>query len=559
MARKADYTVRIVDASGAPDMSVAVVGDQVVDLSGANDGDLLVVQPDGTVAPEPVVDGAIPSGTYVGPTVKAYGAIGDGVTDDTAAIQAAIDANTLVYFPTPAVAYRCNSGLTLREGSYLLGEAYGTLIDSYINPDDDIFTADDYAVRVVAGGAGLDEGVRIENLWIKGHAQDFVDRSWEGLTSFGFYGGSQINKLVLHNTIVSGFNYNIALISATHSTITNCELKDAVNGNLYLGGGCEFVHVADSGLLVVNATGHASTNALTSLQNVHLADHGGAAYPRHVSFRNVLIDEVARATQVIVPATVRIDKGDDLSFEDSLVYIPVGGGSGYGIRVGAGSSRVSINNTRVLPYEADANHIPVQTILIAATASGSILRDVTTVANGGGDILDNGTGTTLVNVNGVSNLAIQANRVLNVNTTTVGNVGAGEDNLSSYALAAGQLAANGDSVSFEAAGTISASINAKRLRVKFGAATIFDSGAAGIPISTAIEWALAGRVVRTGAATQKAYVRLNTSSASLAAYVDYATAAETLSGAMTLLVTGEGVDDNDIVQETLVVVWEPAP
>lgn len=33
-------------------MTVAIVGDQVVDLSGAADGDVLTVQPDGTVAPE---------------------------------------------------------------------------------------------------------------------------------------------------------------------------------------------------------------------------------------------------------------------------------------------------------------------------------------------------------------------------------------------------------------------------------------------------------------------------------------------------------------------------
>ena len=46
-----DYKVELVDSSGEADMSVSVVGDQVVDLSGASEGQVLAVQADGTVAP----------------------------------------------------------------------------------------------------------------------------------------------------------------------------------------------------------------------------------------------------------------------------------------------------------------------------------------------------------------------------------------------------------------------------------------------------------------------------------------------------------------------------
>ncbi len=46
MSPSADYKVEIVDSSGEADMSVSVVGDQVVDLSGASPGDVLVVQDD---------------------------------------------------------------------------------------------------------------------------------------------------------------------------------------------------------------------------------------------------------------------------------------------------------------------------------------------------------------------------------------------------------------------------------------------------------------------------------------------------------------------------------
>lgn len=59
----ADYTVRLVDDNGDADMSVAVVGDQVVDLTGATPGEVLTIQADGTVAPAP--GGGVPPGTYV--------------------------------------------------------------------------------------------------------------------------------------------------------------------------------------------------------------------------------------------------------------------------------------------------------------------------------------------------------------------------------------------------------------------------------------------------------------------------------------------------------------
>lgn len=67
----ADYKVEIVDSSGEADMSVTVIGDQVVDLTGATDGQVLTVQNDGTVAPEnPAPDStAVPKALYDANTV----------------------------------------------------------------------------------------------------------------------------------------------------------------------------------------------------------------------------------------------------------------------------------------------------------------------------------------------------------------------------------------------------------------------------------------------------------------------------------------------------------
>ena len=148
----------------------------------------------------------------------------------------------------------------------------------------------------------------------------------------------------------------------------------------------------------------------------------------------------------------------------------------------------------------------------------------------------------------------KAGGCIHTNTTTTGNIGTGEDTLFSYSVPANTLNTNKDTLVATASGTFATSVNNKRLRVKFGATTIFDSGA--LAITSAADWVLEIEIIRTGTTTQKCNVRLNTSSSVLLATVDYATAAETLSGAVSLIVTGEATADNDIVGEMFKIRWE---
>lgn len=64
-------------------------------------------------------------------SVKDFGAVGDGVTDDTAAIQAAENAcaTSLQALWFPAGTYRCNSGLTKKAVNWIGAGRYNTILD----------------------------------------------------------------------------------------------------------------------------------------------------------------------------------------------------------------------------------------------------------------------------------------------------------------------------------------------------------------------------------------------------------------------------------------------
>lgn len=143
--------------------------------------------------------------------------------------------------------------------------------------------------------------------------------------------------------------------------------------------------------------------------------------------------------------------------------------------------------------------------------------------------------------------------VLFVSTTAVGNVGTGTDDLITYSIPANTLAVNGQSVEFEAWGTIANSAGVKSVLAVFGATTVLT--AAFIALA-GDEWVLRGRIVRTGAATQKVHGSIVVTEPSNPTTANVTTAAETLSGAVTLKIQGVGTANNDVVCEGLVVKWD---
>jgi hypothetical protein len=132
--------------------------------------------------------------------------------------------------------------------------------------------------------------------------------------------------------------------------------------------------------------------------------------------------------------------------------------------------------------------------------------------------------------------------------TQTGNTAGVETDLQTYTLPANTVSGDGDALMFYGAGLFGAVASAdKRLRVKFGGTTIFDSGALAI---TSQDWMLEGWIVRTELAAQKCITRVTNQSTTIAfAPVDYITTAIAWSADAILKVTGAGTNANDVVAE----------
>lgn len=142
---------------------------------------------------------------------------------------------------------------------------------------------------------------------------------------------------------------------------------------------------------------------------------------------------------------------------------------------------------------------------------------------------------------------------LNVNTTAVGNVGAGTDDLMTYSLPADVLGSNGKGVRITAWGTTANNANAKTVAILFGASSL---GSLALTTNNAGRWRVMAEIIRTGSNAQTYNINIGNglSTSSLLGYVNQcADITETDTAGITIKCTGVGVADNDIVQKGMIV------
>ena len=144
---------------------------------------------------------------------------------------------------------------------------------------------------------------------------------------------------------------------------------------------------------------------------------------------------------------------------------------------------------------------------------------------------------------------------LAVNTTAVGNVDGGEDNLITYSMEKNTLLNLGDFIEIEAFGTFANNTNSKTVKLYLGTTVVFS--VVGTTAFQNVDWHLKSTIIRTTATTQKI---ISTITVSGALATDYVEAAEDFATALTIKCTGTSgsAATDDIIQKGLIIKQFPS-
>jgi hypothetical protein len=199
-------------------------------------------------------------------SVKDFGAVGDGVTDDTAAIQAALDAAKNIYFP--AGTYLSNA-LTLNEGNYLYGE--------------------NATIQQKTAGIILINGQDIGDITITGLIFDGNNLgTWGSGSGHGWEGGDtcmyfkSVNDVRIINNKISNFT-NIGIIFDTPTTSANPNTRIWIDRNFITAIGGRLTGVngssgspeisAEAGEGILLAIGDSSNRTSPTNKNIYITNN----------------------------------------------------------------------------------------------------------------------------------------------------------------------------------------------------------------------------------------------------------------------------------------------
>jgi hypothetical protein len=131
------------------------------------------------------------------------------------------------------------------------------------------------------------------------------------------------------------------------------------------------------------------------------------------------------------------------------------------------------------------------------------------------------------------------------------NSGTGETDLGTYSLPASTLGTDGQILLVGAFGTFANTANTKTWRFKFAATSVTLAAIATAGVDA---WQMRAEIMRVTSTTQKIIVRISCGVGTGTDRLFYTTAAETLSSAITVRVTGQSsVASNDITEEAFYI------
>ncbi len=181
--------------------------------------------------------------------------------------------------------------------------------------------------------------------------------------------------------------------------------------------------------------------------------------------------------------------------------------------------------------------------LALPTSSDTLVGKATT------DTLTNKTLTDPIINAGSGSETLVPEGLINYDSTQADNSGSGETDLISFSLPANSLSANGKGVRIKVAGTTAANANTKTIRLYFGASVLVTNDVTTAPSNKS--WLFEADVWRDSSTTQEFFAKglVGTVQQTLA----MSALAATMSGAITIKVTGQGTASSDITAKFMSV------
>ena len=138
-----------------------------------------------------------------------------------------------------------------------------------------------------------------------------------------------------------------------------------------------------------------------------------------------------------------------------------------------------------------------------------------------------------------------------VDTTGVGNVGAGEDTLITFSMPADTFNADKQGVRIVAWGTAANNANAKTLKLYFGSVILTTS----LTTNQASTWRITAEVIRTANNAQDYSAQLLQAGTTTIVDIEGGTLTENDGAAITIKCTGDATSNDDIRQEGMVITY----
>ncbi|NEU76503.1 hypothetical protein PI95_029310 [Hassallia byssoidea VB512170] len=169
-------------------------------------------------------------------SVKDFGAVGDGITDDSSAIQSAVTASNKVYIP--AGTYKITKGITIPSNREIFGDGAGTIIQLAANS----------ITAFSTGNSSDSSNIFIHNLLIDGGGQtSTISTGFRGCV--GIY-ATRISNLKINNVVIQkmGVSNQVKptidsdsggfgiIVEARYGSIQNIRISNCTINNIAGGG-----------------------------------------------------------------------------------------------------------------------------------------------------------------------------------------------------------------------------------------------------------------------------------------------------------------------------------